>query len=76
MTQPKCLFQNGAALANCFRQPQATQDAHRVWPHQNRRAHFQQFRRLFKYRRLETASPQRQRRGQAANAAANDRNAH
>jgi len=52
------------------------QNAHRIGPDDYRRAHFEQLRRLLEDLRFKAELPQRQRRGQTANAAANDRDSH
>ena len=63
-------------LTNRLGQPESMQDAHGIRPHQDGRSRFQQLGRLLKNYRLETELPQRQRRGQAANAATDYSDSH
>src|SRR5262249_1343036 len=74
--QRDALFQHSAVLPNCVRYSELIENAHRIRPHQYGRTNFQKFRRLLKNPRLESELPYRKRRGQAANTAANDRDAH
>src|SRR5438034_3624603 len=63
-------------LTNALAYPKSMQNAHRIRPHYYGRSDFEQLGRLLKDFRRETELPQRQRRGQAANAATDDSDSH
>src|SRR5579885_267024 len=74
--EPARVSEKPAALRHRFAQAEAAQDTHRVRPDGNRRSDFQKRRSLLEHARLEPLAPQRQRRRQPADAAADDHDPH
>ena len=75
-SEPASLFQDTARLTYRTGQSKSLRNSHRIRPHQYGRSDFQQLGCLLKDFRLETELPERQRGGQAANAATDNSDSH